>query len=324
MRVPNDERGGALLTVLLLVAVMATVSATALDRLAVGTRLAANAAGLGQARAWLGVAELIAATRIEDLLAANDTQTTHASGWMGVERAINLPGGGAVRVRVEDGSNCFNLNSLVEQRQGGQLVARPAAVKQFSALMVLLGIGEGEATRVAASASDFIDSDSSPQPGGTESAAPGGALPANRMMADASELRGVSGVTARSARLLAPWICALPVAELSPININTLLPEQAPLVAMLAPGRLDLSRARAQIAVRPQGGYSSVLDFWQSPALAGVQPDLDASAQVRLRSSFFELHARVAAADVEAAQVTLVDARKTPVRIISRRWGEAS
>ena len=46
----DRERGAALLTVLLLVAVIAVLAATALERLRVSTRLAGNAAALDQAR----------------------------------------------------------------------------------------------------------------------------------------------------------------------------------------------------------------------------------------------------------------------------------
>src|SRR5690606_12898479 len=53
----SGERGAALLSVLLLVAVMATVAATALDRIGVATRLAGNAATLAQARLWLQMTE---------------------------------------------------------------------------------------------------------------------------------------------------------------------------------------------------------------------------------------------------------------------------
>jgi len=320
--IPARERGSALLTVLLLVAVMATIAATALDRIAVGTRLAANIATVGQARAWLGTAELLATTRIEDLLAADETQTTLAGNWMGVERTIALPDGATVRARVEDGGNCFNLNSLVEMKQESALVARPVAQSQFSALMTLLGIPEGEASRIAASAADYIDSDSSPLPGGSEDG-PGAALNPNRMIAEASELRSVAGVSDRHYKLLRPWICALPTTELSPINVNTLLPEQAPLLAMLVPGRLDAARARAQIAGRPAGGYGSVLKFWESPALAGLEPGPEASQQVKVRTSFFRLIARVETAGLEVGETALIDARRVPARIVSRAYGEA-
>ena len=322
MRVPTQEKGAALLSVLLMVAVMATIAATALDRLSVGTRLAANAGSVSQGRTWLAVAELLAVTRIEDLLAANTSKTTLAGGWMTTERNFVLPDGGVVRARVEDGGNCFNLNSLVERRQDGRLTSRPTAVRHFTVLMMLLGIGEGDAMRIAAAASDYIDSDGYPLNGGAEDS--GSSPSANQMMADASELRAVPGVSDRHFGVLRRWICALPTADLSPINVNTLLPEQAPLIAMLAPGSLDLGKARALIASRPAGGFGSASEVWQSSLAAGTQPLPEVTEQLKVRSSFFVLKARVQSSNIELSETALIDARTQPARIVRRSWAEVS
>ncbi len=322
MNVPANQRGAALLTVLLLVAVMATIGATALDRIGLATRLASNVSTLAQARAWLGTAELLAVARIEDLLALDQSQTTLAGGWLGVERSITLPDGATVRASVADGGNCFNLNGLVERQADGTLVERPRGREQFVALMSLLGIARGEADRIASSAADYIDSDSAPLPAGAEDG--GGATPPNALMADASELRAVAGVSARHYGMLERWLCALPTAEPAPINVNTLLPEQAPLLASIAPGALDVARARAQLGARPADGYGSVLNFWNSPVVAGIEVPGEAAQQVKVRTAFFTLRAVVAANGVEVRESALIDARSSPARIIRRQWGEAS
>jgi len=327
MIAPRSERGTALLTVLLLVAVIATISATALDRIGIATRLSGNIATVAQARAWLATAELLAATRIEDLRGSDEDQTTLAGNWMGVERSIELPGGGFVRARVTDGANCFNLNSLVSERADGTLVAREEGGRQFAALMITLGIGAGEAAQIADSATDYIDSDQvALRLGGEDSAytGQGGALPANQLMADPSELRGVARVGARDYRLLQRWLCALPVTTMSPLNVNTLLPEQAPLLAMLAPGMIDLSLARARLASRPAAGYGSVLKFWTTPPFEGLQVPAEATRQVQVRTDFFTLQAIVEAGSVRVSETALFDASEPPARIVRRQWGEAN
>jgi general secretion pathway protein K len=321
MIAPANERGVALLSVLLLVAVMATVAATALDRIGIGTRLAANAATVGHGRAWLESAELPATTRIEDLLAADETKTLGA-GWLGLERRIALPDGAVVRVRIEDGGNCFNLNSLVLRQDDGRLAGRPQAVNQFAALMTMLGIGGGEAAQIAATASDYIDSDNLPQKLGVEDS--GKVRAANHLMADPSELRAVTGVTDRHYRLLSRWICALPNTELSEINLNTLLPEQSPLVAMIAPGSIDPQRARAALQQRPAAGFDDPLDFWQLPGLAGIDLPSGAVGQTQLRTSFFVVNALVESSDIDVRETALIDARATPARVIRRSWSDAS
>lgn len=323
MTIAPAERGTALLTVLLLVAVVATISATALDRIGIATRLAVNVSGVSQGRSWLATAELLALTRIEDLLGNDNAQTTLAGNWMGVERSIALPTGGLARVTVRDGGNCFNLNSLAEKRPDGSSIARPLAVRQFVALMTLLGIDTGKAERIAQSTADYVDSDSIPLPdGGEDSAA--AAIPANQMMADASELRSVRNVDGRDYQLVRRWVCALPTSDLSPLNVNTLLPEQAPLLAMLGPGVLDIGIARAQIAARPASGYGSVLEFWGTAPFAGLSLPEEATRQVQVKSRFFDLEAAVEANGLAIAETALIDATTTPARIARRQWGEAS
>src|SRR3546814_7331354 len=88
-------------------------------------------------------------------------------------------------------------------------------------------------------------------------------LPANRKMADVSELRAVRGVTPKIYARIKPWICALPVTDPVKLNVNTLAPEQAPLVAMLLPGEITTAEARAVLAARPAGGYGSSVRFWE-------------------------------------------------------------
>jgi len=328
MTPPHAERGAALLTVLLLVAVMAAVAATALDRLSLATRLAGNAVTLGQARAWLGTAELLATTRLEDLVAASPGETTLAGGWLGVERTIALPDGASVRATVRDGGHCFNLNSLVEAAPDGRLVARPRGRDQFAALMVLLGIDSGAALGIAGATADFIDGDSVVGPAGAEDGAyggrGGGARTANRLLADKSELRAVAGVTPQIYATLDPWICALPVAELSPINVNTLLPEQSLLLAMLAPAQLTPALARAQLAGRPQGGYGSVYRFWASPTLANLKLPGEVTTQTQVRTTWFALTANVAAGGLDVTETALIDAHGPRALVVRRQWSDAS
>lgn len=315
------ERGTALLTVLLLVAVMATISATALDRIGLATRLAGNGSAAGQARAWLGTAEMLATTRVEDLVAANPAKLTLAGSWMATPRTIYLPDGAKVSATVHDGGNCFNLNSLVQLRDQVVLAPRAEGRRQFELLMAALQIAPAQSKRIAAGATDYIDDDDVASPDGVErSGYPQGILPANRMMADKSELRAVPGVDATSYARLAPWLCALPITDLSPLNINTLLPEQAPLLAMLG---VDAGRARAALAMRPPAGLADPAAFWNLPALGGARASEIDPNQLKVKSQFFTLNATVAAGGLTLEETALIDVRSRPARILSRQWGKA-
>ena len=325
MTIDPKERGAALLTVLLLVAVMATVAATVLDRVGLATRLAGNARGAAQAQAWLGTAELIAMTRIEDLLAAQPKRVTLAGNWLGVPRSIDLPDGLRVRAVIGDGGNCFNLNALAQLFDKKVLAPRPEGQLEFTALMSAVGIEPARARRIAAAATDYIDDDDAPSRDGVEAGGyPPDALPANRAMTDRSELRAVPGVSAEDYARLERWLCALPVIGKSPINLNTLRPEEAPLLVMLAQGKIEPARARAILAQRPAGGYGSVDEFFNAPALASLPVAGAAREQARVVTEFFTLNASVEGRDAGQllAEQALIDARQVPARMISRQWGE--
>src|SRR3546814_16886471 len=89
IRVRQSERGGALLTVLLLVAVMSALSVAALERLRLSTRLAANGAADDQARAYAMAAAAMALERTSLLTGRSRDHRKIGSGWNG--RPITLP-----------------------------------------------------------------------------------------------------------------------------------------------------------------------------------------------------------------------------------------
>lgn len=323
--VPPSERGAALLAVLVLVVIMAAIAAGAFERLRLSTAMAMNAAALDQARAYaLGVEDLLA-LRIDDLAGEDAYVTTLVGDWNGAERRIPLPGGGLAFGTVRDGGNCFNLNSLVQGDAASTLVQRPAAIEQFVALMVVLGLPEPTARRVAAATADWIDSDDQPGPQGTEDSAYGGSQPeyraGNGLLADPSELRAVAGVTPEIYKSLRPYLCALPAADMSPINVNTLMPRDAPLLAMFAPNRARPDRVRGLIAARPRGGWRNTYDFWRSAEQAGLETNSDPMSQLQLKTHWFTIDLKVRFEDSEIEEWALVDARLAPAKVVARRWG---
>lgn len=323
--VPPSERGAALLAVLLLVAVMGAIAASAFEKLRYSTALATNGAALDQARAHAIGLETLLAVRVDDLLASSPGVTTLAGGWNGQRRGVELHGEGRAEGTIRDGGNCFNINSVADGSDPLTLAPRPAGIDQFTALMRLLGLSEAEARRIAESAADWVDADRDVHARGAEDSAYASAAPAyrpgNTLFAEVSELRAVSGMTPEIYARLRPFLCALPTADLSPINVNTLLPDQAPLLAMLSPGRISLNSARAAIAQRPGAGWDSKSAFWANRALSGASPPLDASNQVQLSTRWFSLDLRIRFGGAELIETALIDARLRPSKVAVRRWG---
>lgn len=321
-----SERGAALLTVLLLVAVIAVLAATALERLRLSTRVAGNAAAIEQGRAYAYAAETLALTRIGTLLAASPSRVTLTGGWSGRPFGLPLPGGGVATARVTDGGNCFNLNGLVSQAAPGEYVSSPLGRGQFSRLLRLTGVPAQVAEQVAAGAADWIDSDDQMQFQGAEDATYlRGETPyrtAGTLMADPSELRAVSGVTPRLYEGIRRWLCTLPVAEPARLNVNTLLPEQAPLLAAQFPETLSVDAARQYLLQRPPQGYGDPQRLLAGPAASGITPDTQ--GQLGVTSRWFALRIDVSLDGSIVEERALVDASRLPPRLISRQWGEQS
>jgi general secretion pathway protein K len=321
---PPAERGAALLAVLVLVAVMGAMATAAFDKLRTATALSGNASALDQARAYAVGIESLLALRVDDMIGADAERTTLEGGWNGAVRTIPLPEGrGIAGASVRDGGNCFNLNGLVQGQPPAGLETRTIGLMQFGALLRLAGVAETEADGIAQAAADWADSDSVPNRAGAEDGDYAGRetpyRTPNTLYAEPSELRAVAGMTSELYERLRPLICALPTTEGLTINVNTLLSEQAPLLALLAPDAITAEAARAAIGQRPSGGWDSVGDFWKVPALR--QAEGRVQTQPQLATRWFALRLRVEVDGIEVDETALVDARSGRARVVLRRWG---
>ena len=320
----HNERGAALLTVLLLVAIVGALAAATMEKLNLSTRQAANAKAMEQARGWSQAAAVMALIRIQSVRKDVTSPVSLAGGWSDRPFALPIPDGIAT-ARVHDGGNCFNLNSLVVQTNGNTYVTRTAGVLQFARLMRLIGVPGGDS--IAAASADWIDSDSAPIAGGAEDAAYSGFQPAyrtaNTLMADPSELRAVVGVTPQIYDKLRPYVCTLPTPEPATINVNTIEPERGALIAAMAPDTVGVEDVRRALLTRPDAGWSQVSNFWSMGSLAGKVPG-GAPGETSVTTQWFALITDVTIGGVTLRQTGLIDARKAAPRLASRQWGEGS
>lgn len=109
------------------------------------------------------------------------------------------------------------------------------------ALLDVLGIAPQQAHALTDALVDWIDSDTQPGVHGAEddrylqAAAP--QRTGATLLAGVSELRAIAGYTPQLIAQLQPYVCALPEGRLSPININTLRLDDAPVLVALTGGR---------------------------------------------------------------------------------------
>ena len=321
MKRPREE-GAALLTVLLLVAVMSALAVGVLDDIRFGLKRTANAETVGQAQWYALGAETVARARLARL-AALDPLRTPAGDWNG--RWLLYPiDNGVIRARITDAGACFNLNSVV-QGAAEQWGRRELGLAQFIALLRALDISQRDAEGLAETLADWIDTDGNRGLLGGEDDAYLRAAPPYRtsgtLLSEVSELRSIRGFTPEIYARIRPFVCALPTADLSPINVNLLDESNAVLLTMLMDGQLDPRGAADIIESRPAGGWQSVEEFWSNPLLSQHLPTDAALDQVSLRTRFFGLQAEVDFAGSEAVMTSLFEQLPTgPIRLAARRW----
>jgi general secretion pathway protein K len=310
--IPRREQGAALINVLVLVGVLSALSTTLFDRMRLARHLDAARTLQDAARAGALAAETLLLARAAGPLPSAPLK-------------LATPAGPATAA-LAPGGNCFNLNS-VAMGLPGRTITRPLGVEQLTRLLGLLEVPQDDARRIAAATADWIDVDSQPGPGGAEDPAYVRAAVPYRtgatLLADVSEWRAVAGVTPAIYARARPHLCALPEAELSRPNINSLLAADAPVLAAIA--GLDVATARAAITARPPGGWASATDFWGQPLLSGRNVAADVLRQPDTRDRFIAFRLAAGTGDLPFIETGLIaaGAPERPARLLLRRWGEA-
>ncbi len=323
----DGEQGNILITVLLIVAVLSVIAVAVMDDIRFAVRRAANVQERAQADFYAIGAEQFAMQLIGQAV-QRDPSRTLLEGWAR-EPVIFPLDDGLIEARIDDASNCFNLNALVTGGDGAEREADETHVALLRNLLVALDVGEGDAEGLANAAADWIDSDSVPEPQGAEDYYYQGLAPpyraANTLMAEVSEVRAVRGFTQEIYARVAPFLCAHPTTEFSEINVNTLNEDDAPLLMMLlGPQNLSAADARSAIAARGPNGYRSTDDFWAEPAFAGKLPTQPEELPVTLKTRYYDLKVRVAYMQAFVQQQSVLEVRPArDVAVISRRYGVA-
>ena len=244
---PGGQRGVAIITAMLIVALVAVMTYSLAFDSQMDARRAQSFLLRDQAvQVALGAESWTAAILAEDLA---NTGTDH----LGEIWARELPGlpidGGTVNGEITDLQGRFNVNNLVD----GEGEIDPLYVEQFRRLLTVLGIDP----RFAGLAADWIDTD-------REAAFPDGGedgiyttltppyRPANQALASASELAALEGMDRDTFRRLAPHITALPGR--TPVNANTAtFAVLRSLGENLSPGDVETLMAQRQA-----GGFEDV------------------------------------------------------------------
>ena len=300
------QRGAALITAVLIVALAATTAGVMLQRQSatlnqaalVMTRAQADLyarAGIDWARAVIAVDQKSAGS-VDHL----------GEGW--AKPMLGLPVEGAVvGGRIEDAQARFNLNNLVSGN-----ARNVADVDAFKRMLSSLQLSPDLADAVA----DWIDTDDVPVGGGGAEDAwylsqPQPYRAANQPLAQIEELLRIKGFDARAFARLAPYVTALPGR--TPVNANT-APEEV--LAALLP-EMSGEEVRKLIAVRSAKPFANMEDF--KSRAKGARPETLQSA-FDVKTAYFLAEVSVSAEGVETLTEALLGrSANQPPAIIWRK-----
>lgn len=220
MTAPKQERGIALVTAILVVALAAVAATAMLTSANIAIRRAENL--LDSERAWW-YADGIESWLRSILERDQDDNKYDGLGDIWAKPVDYLPvDEGFVRGQMVDLQGRYNLNNLAE-------TDKPRYEEQQKVFLRLLqgieGVDAFQAQGIASAIRDWIDADSEPTgfDGGEDSEYLGFNPPyrvPNRLMESPSELLAVKGMTRELYKLISPYVTALPQTG-TPINVNT-------------------------------------------------------------------------------------------------------
>lgn len=283
-RTRSRQRGIALITVLLILAILTAIA----GRLSFSNQIWMSQVGNGVALLQSGQA-----TRaIQDwagiiLLKDDNDYDSMQDVWARPLSPLPI-GNGFVQGYMEDMQARLNLNGLLD----GKGEADREAVRRFKRLLRILELNPGIAEAVV----DWMDADSVVfGPWGAEDGYYLGMNPpylsANRHFRDVAELRLVRGVDRAVWHKLEPFVSALPDRAI-PVNINTAGPEVlAAVIEEWGPPRQATVKAALWAGKARQTPFKTVKDFYDEAVLE--YDDDEPPAGLGVRSKYFLAHTQV-------------------------------
>ncbi|WP_354623471.1 type II secretion system minor pseudopilin GspK [Psychromonas sp. MME2] len=287
----GKQNGIALITVLLILAIMVTIAATMTGRLTLSLKRTEGLA-FSQKAYWYGQSAISLGTMILNQDIGDSDVISLDQIWATPGMIFPLENGNFAG-EIKDLRSCFNINSLAEQDKNN---ITALGVRQFQSLLEAIGLNDYSAEMIAQSTRDWIDSDdqASALQGAEDSHYQGLAVPllaANNFMVDLTELRSVQGVSKNIYEKIAPYLCAIPANEQN-INVNTVsLDHPEILYALFKPDHdFTISDFKQLLEDRPISGWNNISDFFAMDLFNGVAISEKQKGQLSVSSDFFQLN----------------------------------
>ncbi|ASP39810.1 hypothetical protein CHH28_14515 [Bacterioplanes sanyensis] len=288
----GQQRGVALLMVLMVFAFVSLLATAMIDRESTDIQRASTLFDIQRARAYAEGAE--DAVRTGLFLDWNQERSVdHLNEEWAQERVLPLdPDPGRVLLKIADAQGRFNLNGLLPTASSADVQAR-----RFRNLLNQLGLDPMIATHWQRwlnkdSQADelYLGREQHPY------------RASYRACSHSSELMLIEGVTRAAYQRLEPYIACLPITVT--LNVNT----ASALVLAALDERMTLADGQALAGERGEKGFASVDDFWNSSIISRYTQQLNDSerkdggdatatrwdrAAFDVKSEYFEMFARV-------------------------------
>lgn len=275
----HQQRGVALLVVLILLVMMSALAAKISQQFCRNLQKTHYQVSQQQLRWAMQAQEKVVKDRLQNDASGESKPLDPAGDW---HQPLETQGEDYTVVsQVDDAQDCFNVNNLlavdkVAQDQNASTVPeKPRKEKIVEQILTDGGISQTAAEEIYQQLVDYLDGDATTVKEGAEMDAWSGVVPArqpaNQMMRTLAEIKLLPAFPAAAYPKVSKLLCALPDSA-SKVDVNTLTPEQAPLLAALFPGKLTADDAVRLIESRPETGWESMDVF--SKALEQAFPQL--------------------------------------------------
>lgn len=313
------QRGVALIIVLLIVAIVAVLATEMSGRLQLNLVRSTNIKDNNQAYWYAMGAEQYAKKTIAQLLKQDDPLDS-TQPWAQQDITFPMPNGG-IQATLEDLRSCFNLNALYQDQGNSQKADEITAFRNLLGIEERYEIPSYNADIIRDALVDWLDSDSIPfgsygaEDPEYESLAPP-YIAANGLMTNKSELRLIKGVEPQWLPELLSQVCVIPQDSELKINVNTLTPERAPVLAALT--GMSVADAENVISNIP---YQQISDFLSDNTVAAAGLNQNQQKWFVTETDYFILHVKSSYNDATFSMSTKFKVIDGNVSVVGREFG---
>jgi len=323
----KNNSGAALIIVLFVVALAASLAVEMSSRMMVLVNKNSILQEHQQSK-WYGYAAEALAKQALIQTKKDDDKVVHLKqAWAQDETTFPVDGG-TISGKISDLQGCLNLNAFRAKPKTSSADKLPEIhgvfIKLLEELDQLDSLPlENSQDELADSLLDWIDEDDNRRPEGAEEdeylSREIPYLTANHFLASISELRTIKGFNPLIVERILPYVCIIPGSDLFEINVNTILPEQASLLAALLDTNTDI--ANQIISERDPEGWAEI-DKFISDANEKTSNKLKKdNKQFVVNSEYFQLVANTTFADSRFKMTSMMKIKDNKVSILARKFG---